>query len=92
MVEVAHEDVPVNRTEHVPVNRTEQEVYPKASPTEETSEEAMPDASDRATPIEKDHRGESRAENVQGERPQLVDNVMERQIGGKVFKLGRFLS
>jgi len=44
---------------------------------EEESEEAMPDASDRATPIEEDHRNESRAENVQSEQPQPVDNVVE---------------
>jgi len=64
-----------------------EEVYPEASPMEEASEEAMLDASDRATPIEEDHMNESRAENVQGERPQPVDNVVERQIGGKMFKL-----
>ena len=52
----------------------------------------MSDASDRATPIEEDHMNESRAERVQSEQPQPVDNVVERQIGGKVFKLGRFLS
>jgi len=69
-----------------------EEVYPEASPMGEVSEEAMPDASDRATPIEEDHRNESRAENVQSKRPQPVDNVVERQIGGKVFKLGRSLS
>ena len=62
-----------------------EEAYPEASPMEEASEEAMPDASNRATPIEEDHRNESRAESVQGERPQPVDNVVERQIGGKVF-------
>jgi len=67
-----------------------EEVYGEASPTEEESEEAMPDASDRATPIEEDSMNESRSENVQSEQPQPVDNVVERQIGGKVFKLGRF--
>ena len=51
------------------------EVYGEASSMEKDSEKAMPDASDRATPIE----------NVQGEQPQPVDNVVERQIGGKVF-------
>jgi len=35
---------------------------------------------------------EPRVENVQSEQPQPEDNVVERQIGGKVFKLGRFLS
>ena len=69
-----------------------EEVYEEASPMEEESEEAMRDASDRATPIEKDYMNESRAENVQSEQPQPVDNVVERQIGGKAFKLGRLLS
>ena len=55
-----------------------EERYGDASPMEEESEEAMPDASDRATPIEEDHRNESRAENVQSEQPQPVDNVVER--------------
>ena len=59
---------------------------------EEESEEAMPDASDRATPIEEGPMNESRAANVQSEQPQPEGNVVERQIGGKVFKLGRFLS
>ena len=69
-----------------------EEVYSEASPMEEASEEVMPDASDRATPIEEDQMNESRAENVQNEQPQPVDNVVKRPIGGKVFKLGRFLS
>jgi len=69
-----------------------EEVYGEASPMEEESEEAMPDASDRATPIEEDPMNESRAEDVHSEQPQPVDNVVGRQIGGKVFKLGRFLS
>jgi len=69
-----------------------EEVYGEASPMEEESEEAMPDASDRATPIEENHMNESRAKNVQSEQPQPADNVVERQIGGKVFKLGRLLS
>ena len=41
--------------------------------------------------MEEDSMNESRSENVQSEQPQPVDNVVERQIGGKVFKLGRFL-
>jgi len=69
-----------------------EEVYGDASPTEEESEEAMPDAFDRATPIEKDSSNEFRSENVQSEQPQPVDNMVERQIGGKVFKLGRLLN
>jgi len=44
-----------------------------------------------ATPIAEDRRSESRAENVRDRRPQPVDNVVERQIGCKTFKLGRLL-
>ena len=47
---------------------------------------------DEATPIREDRRGESRAKSVRDRRPQPVDNVVERQIGGKMFKLGRLLS
>jgi len=67
-------------------------VYQGASPMEEASEKVMPDAPDRVTSIEEDHMNEPRAENVQNEKPQPIDNVVERPIGGKVFKLGRFLS
>jgi len=59
---------------------------------EEESGKAMPDVSDRAMRIEEDPMNESRAENERSKQPQPVDNVVERQIGGKVFKLGRFLS
>jgi len=55
-----------------------EEVYGEASPMEEELEEAMPDASDRATPIEENPMNESRAENVQSEQPQPVDNVVKR--------------
>jgi len=43
-----------------------EERYGDASPMEEASGKATPDASDRATPIEEDHRNESRAESVRG--------------------------
>ena len=69
-----------------------EEAHGEASPMEEASGEATPEASDRATPKEEDHRNESRAENVRDRRPQPIDNVVERQIGGKMFKLGRLLS
>ncbi|XP_068476789.1 uncharacterized protein [Phaseolus vulgaris] len=69
-----------------------EEVYGEASPMEEESGEAMPDVSDKATPIEEDPMNESRAENERSKQPQPVDNLVERQIGGKMFKLGRFLS
>ena len=52
----------------------------------------MPDAFVGATPMEEDSMNESCTANVQSEQPQPEDNVVDRQIGGKVFKLGRFLS
>ena len=55
----------------------------KASPAEEEPEEAMPDASIGATPMEEDSTNESLAENAQNERPQPEDNIVERQIRGK---------
>jgi len=58
----------------------------------EKSEEATPEAPNRATPISESNISESRAEGTRDRRPQPVDNVVERQIGGKVFKLGRLLS
>jgi len=62
------------------------------SSAEEEPEEAMLDASVGATLMEEDFSNESLAENVQKERPRPEDYIVERQIGGKVFKLGRFLS
>ena len=74
-------------------------VYGEASPTEEEPEESTPAKFTPveaipagATPMEEDSMDESRAANVQSEQPQPKDNVVNRQIGGKVFKLGRFLS
>ena len=52
----------------------------------------MPDASVGATPMEEDSMNESLAENVHNEQPRPEDNIIERKIGGKVLKLGRFLS
>ena len=63
-----------------------------ASPTGEEQDEAMPDASVRAMPMEEDSTSESLEENVQNEQPRPEDNIIERQIGGKVFKLGHLLS
>jgi len=60
-----------------------------ASPMEEEAEEATPDD---ATPIEEDPMNESRPVNAQREQPQPEDNVVENQIGGKGFKLGRHLN
>jgi len=59
---------------------------------EEVYGEAMPDVSDRATPIKEDPMNESRAENERSKQPQPVDNMVERHIGGKMFKLERFMS
>ena len=64
----------------------------RASPAEEVPEEAMPDASIGATPMEEDSTNETLARNAQNKRPQPEDNIEERQIGGKVFKIGRLLS
>jgi len=47
---------------------------------------------DKVTPIGEDRRNKSRAESVRDRRPQLVVNVVERRVGGKIFKLGRLLS
>ncbi|XP_068499794.1 uncharacterized protein [Phaseolus vulgaris] len=69
-----------------------EEVSEEASPMEGVSEEALPEVIDEATPRREGHRSESRAESVRDRQPQPVDNVVERQIGGKVFKLGRLLS
>jgi len=69
-----------------------EEVSEGVSPMEEASGEATPEAPDVVTPIREGGRGESRAESARDRRPQPVDNVVERQIGGKVFKLGRLLS
>jgi len=69
-----------------------EEVYEGVSPMEEVSEEASPEVPGEATPIREGRRSESRAESVRDRRPQPVDNVVERWIGGKVFKLGRLLS
>jgi len=68
-----------------------EEVSKEASPMEEVSEGVSPmeEVSEEASPEVPD---ESRAESVRDRRPQPVDNVVERQIRGKVFKLGRLLS
>ena len=66
--------------------------YRDASPAEEEREEAMPNASVGATPMEEDSTKESLAENVQNEQPRPEGDIVERQIGGKVFKVGSLLS
>jgi len=51
----------------------------------------MEEAPVEAIPMEEDHTGVSRAENARERRPEPVENVVERQIGGKTFKLSRSL-
>jgi len=81
------------KRESPPVEASHAEAMPKEdAPMEEASEEATLEAPDRATPIEKDCKNESRVGSVRDRRPRPVGNVVERQIGGKVFKLGRLLS
>jgi len=67
-------------------------VHEEASPTGGGPEEAMPDASVGVTPMGEDSTNGSLTKNVQNERPRPEDNIVERQRGGKVFKLGRLLS
>ena len=74
--------------------------YGEASPMEEVSGEAstMEEVSGDATPTEEvlaeatprreGHVSESHAESARDRRPEPVENVIERQIGGKIFKLG----
>ena len=65
----------------------------EASPMEEVPAGASPMGEiDEATLIEEHRRNETRAESVRDRRPQPVDNMVKRQIGGKIFKLGRLLS
>ena len=66
-----------------------EEVSGDASPTEEVSEDASPT---EATPRREGRGSESRAESAQDRRPEPAENVVESQIMGKIFKLGRLLS
>ena len=66
-----------------------EEVSGDASPMEEVSRDASPA---EATPKREGRGSESRAESTRYRRPEPVENVVERQIGGKIFKLGRLLS
>jgi len=82
--------------ETVPVEETPIEEMPteEAVPMEETPVGALPmgEAPAEATPGREGREGVSRVENARDRRPEPVDNVVERQIGGKTFKLGRLLS
>jgi len=94
-VEASHAEATPREDAHLEETRGQaspmEEVSEGASPVKEVSEEATPEAPDGATPIREGRRGECRAESARDRRPQPVDNLVERQIGGKVFKLGRLL-
>ena len=66
----------------------------EAVPMEETpaGEFPMGEAPAEAISGRQGREGVARAENTQDRRPEPVENVVERQIGGKTFKLGRLLS
>jgi len=101
-VEPLEETMPAGETpvEVVPAEETPREAAPlgeaygEASPMEEVSEEASPmeEGADEATPRREGRISESRVESARDRRPELVENVVERQVGGKIFKLGRLLS
>jgi len=59
-------------------------------PMEEAPVEVVPmeEAPAEVIPMEENRIGVSRAENARERRPEPVDNVVERQIGGKTFRLG----
>ena len=71
-----------------------EEVSGEASPLEGASGEATPteEVLTEATPRREGRVSESRTESSRDRRPEPVENVVERQIGGKIFKLGRLLS
>jgi len=87
-VEPVEEAVPVGETpaEAVPTK----EVPGEAVSIEEAPEEASPmeEGLAEARPRREGRGSESRAENARDRRPEPVENVVERQIGGKIFKLG----
>jgi len=66
-----------------------EEVSGDASPMQEVSEDALPV---EATPRREGRESEFRAESARDRRPEPVENMVERQIGGKIFKLGQLLS
>jgi len=87
-----------------PVEETPAEAVPVeeapagAVPVEETPMEEMPGVAlpMGEAPTEEASRrqgleGVARAENSRDRRPEPVENVVERRIGGKTFKLGRLL-
>jgi len=81
-----------------------EEMPAEAVPTKEALEEAvrmgetpagaspMGEVPAEATLGREGCEGVSRAKNARERRPEPVENVVERQIGGKTFKLGRLMS
>jgi len=63
-------------------------------PMDEAPVETVPmeEAPVEAIPMEEDRVGVSCVENARKRRPEPAENVVERQIGGKTFKLGRSLN
>ena len=91
------EETPVEAvpTEEAPGEAVSTEEAPgEAVSMEEAPEEASPmeEALAEATPRREGRGSESRVESARDRRLELVENVVERQIGGKTFKLGRLLS
>jgi len=74
--------------------RVAEETLAEAIPMEETPAGTLPMGEEptEAASKEQGREGVARAENTRDRRPEPVENVVERQIGGKTFKLGRLLS
>ena len=91
-VEPVEETVPVGET---PVEAVLMEEAPEeAVSMEETPEAASPmeEAHVEATPRREGRGGVFCAESARDRRPKPAENMVERQIGGKTFKLRRLLS
>ena len=90
--EPVEEAVPVGETP-VEVASTE-EAPEEAVSMEETPEAASPmeEAHVEATPRREGREGVFCAESARDRRPKPAENMVERQIGGKTFKLRRLLS
>jgi len=92
-LEEAHREA--SPMEEVPGEASPMEEVPEnASPIEEVHGEASPaeEVPDEVTPRREGRKSESRSKSARDRRPEPVENVVERQIGGKIFKLGRQLS
>jgi len=85
----------VEHVEEAPAEAVPVEEAPaEALPMEEAPVEALPakEVPTEAVPGREGRKGVSRAESARDRRLEPVENVVERQIGGKTFKLGRLLS